>query len=618
MRKVIAAAALAAALLVAPDLRAQRSLRWTSVEVDARLEADGRLRVQERQSYVFDGDWNGGERTFRLESGQELELHSVSRVDPTTGAEMPLERGGLERVDQYDFTDSKTLRWRSRLPEDPPFEGERITYVLDYTLANILVRRGEGYLLDHEFLFSDRAGPIERFTLDLDIDEAWRADEPKVHREITDVGPGEKALVRIPLEYVGVGAPAARPDRTPRRVAVLGLIAAGALLAWIAFASRENRLGRFDPLPRIDRGWIEQHLLPIRAETVGAAWDGEVKQSEVAALLARLVAEKKVETETVGEPDKPELRMDLKVPREQFSGYERALVDGFFFEGDSTGTAAIREHYESSGFDPVALIKGDVTREADALLPGEKSRGIAGCVGTLFFFVLLGFAIFMMPEERRVVGFVAGGVSFVLFAIACSIGKRWESRPDFGRRHALWMLVPWALLLLAVAGVSMAEPPLVAEVLFAAAAVAGIATSAGVASSKQSRTAIEFRRKLAAVRSFFMEELARPAPALEDAWFPYVLAFGLAKQAESWFQAFGGASRGAGAIVHSTSSSSSSGSQGSGWSGGGGSFGGAGASGTWVAAATGVAAGVAAPSSSSSGGGGGGGGSSGGGGGGGW
>jgi hypothetical protein len=351
---------------------------------------------------------------------------------------------------------------------------------------------------------------------------------------------------------------------------------------------------------------------------VGAAWDHKVTQSEVAAMLARLVAEKKIATKTIGTAD-PELHMELLVSREELSGYERELVDKFFFSGNTTNTEAIRSHYEGTGLDPAALIRTAVTSDADSLLGGgARTRGILGCVGTIVFFALLGIAVIAIPSERNALGFITAGALFVLFATACGIANYWNSRADFRRKEALWMLLPWALMAATVFILLSFDPPFFVEILFALAAMSAIATSVTVAASKRSREAIDFRRKLAAVRSYFRRQLASPRPELEDSWFPYVLAFGLGTEAEKWFTAFGGASAssGVGAIAHSTSSSSSGSS--SGWTGGGGGFGGAGASGAWVAAASGMAAGVAAPSSSSSGGGSSGGGSSGGGGGGGW
>jgi hypothetical protein len=139
--------------------------------------------------------------------------------------------------------------------------------------------------------------------------------------------------------------------------------------------------------------------------------------------------------------------------------------------------------------------------------------------------------------------------------------------------------------------------------------------------TRQSADRIERRRHLVRARRWLAAELRKPAPGLEDAWVPYLVAFGLASEMDRWFRAFGGAARAGVPSSRSTwSGGGSGGSTGGGWSGGGGAFGGAGATASWALAATTMSAGVASASSGSSGGGGGGGGgsSSGGGGGGGW
>jgi len=47
---------------------AQRELHWDRHDVEARLDAAGRLRVTETHAMVFTGDWNGGERKFNRSS----------------------------------------------------------------------------------------------------------------------------------------------------------------------------------------------------------------------------------------------------------------------------------------------------------------------------------------------------------------------------------------------------------------------------------------------------------------------------------------------------------------------------------------------------------------------
>ena len=140
--------------------------------------------------------------------------------------------------------------------------------------------------------------------------------------------------------------------------------------------------------------------------------------------------------------------------------------------------------------------------------------------------------------------------------------------------------------------------------------------------SRQSAERIALRKRLAAARAFFREELAKPSPQLNDAWFPYLIAFGLGRHIDKWFRAFGGSASTPAMASSMLSGSSSSSGGGNSWTGfgGGGGFSGAGSSASFAAAVGGMAASVPSPSSSSSGGGGGGGGggSSGGGGGGGW
>jgi len=70
----------------APEAAAQpKTLRWTRVAVAAHLDAEGRLHVEERQSIVFNGDWNGAERDFPVSSDHEFNLDRVSRIDKSDG-----------------------------------------------------------------------------------------------------------------------------------------------------------------------------------------------------------------------------------------------------------------------------------------------------------------------------------------------------------------------------------------------------------------------------------------------------------------------------------------------------------------------------------------------------
>ncbi|HYO77936.1 MAG TPA: DUF2207 domain-containing protein, partial [Thermoanaerobaculia bacterium] len=205
-----------------------RTLHWKSFDVDARLDRDGNLHVSETQRMVFDGDWNGGERDFYTSGNQELEIHRIVRLDGTR--EVPLAEGDLEQVDQWQLTTGDVARWRSRLPSDPPFANQELTYRLDYTIRKLLLvdDTGKQFMLDHDFGLPERtAGAIERFTVRLTFDPVWRAEPVTIVRENNQ--PGEPVKVDIPLTYPAGMFPAGvdRPIAAWIPLAVLALFAIG-------------------------------------------------------------------------------------------------------------------------------------------------------------------------------------------------------------------------------------------------------------------------------------------------------------------------------------------------------------------------------------------------------
>src|SRR5690349_8246148 len=151
-RRALSALGLLCALGAARGVAA-KELFWRAFEVRARIDAAGALHVRERQDILFDGDWNGGYRGFRIRAMQKLDFERLLRIDPESGREVPVAPGDLSQVDQYKFVDPTTVRWRSRLPSDPLFDRRQIDYVLEYRLTNVIRRVGDAYLLDHDFAF---------------------------------------------------------------------------------------------------------------------------------------------------------------------------------------------------------------------------------------------------------------------------------------------------------------------------------------------------------------------------------------------------------------------------------------------------------------------------------
>lgn len=623
----------------------ERSLHWEALEVRARLEADGRLRITERHAIVFDGAWNGGERRFRIAPGQNLEFGGIARVE--SGIPRLLRAGSVSHLalDQYAFFETHLLRWRSRRPSDPPFRDRTIVYDISYALTGVVYREGETFLLEHDFAFPERDGRIESFSLDLEIDPAWSVEQPlAMPVTLGALEPGESHVVSIrmgrasevPPVFVQDGPPAANPATTdftsgdevfafstppaalPVRLGALAAFFVVAWLGWKRFHEFERARGRFEPLPQVNRFWLDRNIFVHRPEVVGAAWDGSTGSAEVAALIAVMCAEGKMETE-----EGSELRLRLMVPRESLSPYERGFVERFFPEGDVTSPSILRKEYASSGFDPAAAIRGSLEQAAKPLVgSGGSTARVIGCVA----FALLGAFLFGSIGSMLVGVFFGsrlapiGALMILAAALSVALASMYRGMADPDR-------VPWYV---AVPGVGVAViGALVAQTLAALAFVLSVSLLVLFGGFQKARTRrtgeqLQTLRAFHAARRYFRDLLDRNDPQLEPSWLPYMIAFDLSREVDRWSVSAPGRLPG----HRSMSGSSSSGSSPStaAFASGGGRFGGAGASGGWATAVSAMASSIASPSSGSSGSsggggrssGGGGGGRSGGGGGGGW
>jgi uncharacterized membrane protein YgcG len=609
-------------LALSPVAADARSLHWEALEVTARLDAEGRLHVRESQTMVFTGSWNGGERTFRIGGEQEVDLHSLVRVDPAGGAAIRLQRGSLGNVDRYDWHRRSVLRWRSRLPSDPPFDNTAITYILDYTLSGVLQGRLGAYYLDHDFAFPDRVGTIRRFVLDLEIDPIWKPEgELPTHLERENLLPGQSVVLTQKLRYLGSGRPGGVFFALPIGLRLLAVV--GALVVVVALAVRfhrfERKQGRYerpDIPPEPDRPWIEANLLSLRPEEVGAIWDQTIGRPEVAAVLARLVSEGRLSSrvEKRGKRKKDVLHLELLDSSDPLAGYERELIDKLFFDGRTeASTEAVREHYKGEGFSPTSAIRDGLEKRLREL-PGFR-RKIPAPKAWPGGLLLLGFlacvAIEFLTRGEQIAPLIANLVLATLpAAIVGYIGVfRYRKKPENLRAASLVFVVPLGLILSGlylplVLGRLLLPPSPGLRLSYAGSSallLLGLVFAKSFfdnARTRDTRQGVRRRALLAAVRRHFQAELGRPEPRLDDDWFPYLLALGLSKEVDRWSVAHAGGSH----LSTTGTGAFTAGSPGSGWTGGGGSFGGAGAAATWAAAASGLAAGVASPSSSSGGG----------------
>jgi uncharacterized membrane protein YgcG len=608
-----------------------KELHWEALEVDAVLESDGTVAISELQRMVFTGDWNGGERAFRLFAGQEVDLRRIVRIDPATGVERELERGDLDDVDHWDWSSSSVVRWRSRRPEDPPFDRTRIDYRLDYRLTGALLPAGERrFRLDHDYAFAQREGVIEHATVRLRLRPGWRAlSELPPSWEKRNLPPGEGFVARVELEFTGEVPPsrAVAPRLSPAaRWAAVGVYLGGVAYFLVLLVWRERALGRFGGArgAPVDRAWLEANVLSLAPEVVGAAWDRNVGSAEVAALLARLTSEGKLASEVRSAGKwifrREDLHLKLLVDRGTLTDYERALIDGLFGASDTTDTQSVKERYRGTGFDPAAKIRSGIEARLGRLrgfaVGSPKPSWRPTALLLLGGLATLAAAFLATPSQRGwVFGILVGfTVPWAIFGlIGALVGQGRVHRPT---APAVFIAISVALLGAGLWGVASLPGPTGMHLAGGLLWALGLTRATfNLVTTRESPESLARRRELLRAREYFERELRRSTPELEDRWFPYLLAFGLAPDVDRWFRRFGGAAA-AGRTSSPSTFGGGSGSSGGGWSGGGGAFGGGGASSSWALAATAMSAGVASPSSSSSGGGGGG--SSGGGGGGGW
>ena len=601
----------------------------------AHLEADGRLVVTETQAIVFTGDWNGGERTFNIRPRQQLLVTGVYREGPGGWARLTQD-SSLDDVDDYGWAGDETIRWRSRLPSDPPFSGATIRYRIDYELSGILLKDGDQYRLDHDFVFPDRAGAISQFELRLTFDPAWQP--LSAVRPVYTAGPlapGAGFVLDTPLGFSGVESPSARDVRAAAGDRRRGDADPGPHPRGRAVVLRPRALvGRFAPLTTaIDEAWLAEHIFKYPAEVVAAAWDENVGTAEVTSLIARMVDDGKLRSSIgKGTAKSVEMTLHLLVDRASLQGHERVLVDKLFVDGGTvTSTKIVREHYKKTGFTPSAEIEPQLKAAVDAMLPTGRSPWRAPLIAPLL--MALGVSLIAWQWFKGYPGaFALTMPMLVLTAVGWGAGYKFRGYLHWGMREALLCLLPVfaigvgaSIYLWFYAGTGRIELPPLTVIGVVAVTLACIHSAINALKSRRHRAAIAFRKALTAGRAYFIDELGKDEPALRDDWYPWLLAFELTPQMDAWSTARAGSeSRPHGRSGLSTGSSSAASVAGGTWTGfGGGRSGGAGGGASWQTAVSGMAAGVSAPSSSSSSGGssGGGsssGGSSGGGGGGGW
>src|SRR6202035_3948153 len=232
----------------------------------------------------------------------------------------------------------------------------------------------------------------------------------------------------------------------------------------------------------------------------------------------------------------------------------------FFAGREETATELVRKHYRRSGFDPAALIE-----------PGIKGRlhkhpGLAGqtrAPSRLRTLVLLlaGFALLALEVARSWdQGLVLRALQFVcvpfFYVPGLLAAVAWRKRTEHLNLASLTFLLPG--LAIAGAGAFLAcfddwfrgvsffiQSGPAGNLALAVFPLAAFSSLLNNACSRETPATIRKRQLLLLARRHLARELESRQPALRDEWFPYLLAFGLERDVDRWFHAFGTAAGGA-------------------------------------------------------------------------
>lgn len=392
------------ALAVVAPLSAEKKLDWDYIHVDALLKNDGTLLVQETQGIRFNGDWNGAYRYYDVGWGQKFEFISLEKKD-SSGNWTPLQQGNTDLVDHFSYDKvQKNIRWRSRNVEDPPFEDELIEYRITVLYSGI-IQSGfvDGYSLDHDFAFADRAGDVRKMSVSLKWESDWQEKSgTPMPVEFTDsLEPGEKMIVRSDFSFNGdpsVFPPSPWARLGTRILIFLSAVLVLALIQYILYIYNRKK-GVFAEPKRFEK-WEDVNATLEGLSAVDVAILAE--EGKAPTWMSQLMMEGKLKVTTSGES----LILEKMVSDSEFSEMDQRIIKDLFVDGKKKVTADdIKDYYrkKKSSFNLGNNIESEYSKrliDMGILEGNEASRKITefifGNITKLSIFVPLLFISFFV------------------------------------------------------------------------------------------------------------------------------------------------------------------------------------------------------------------------------
>jgi hypothetical protein len=372
---------------------------WKSIVVRYDLATNGTLHMTERADVEIDPATSSVERTYWSDGEQVVTINRITRIDPQTGKEHPLTRGGLDAADRFETPWPGHVKWSVR-------EVTTATYVIEATISDAVIpawslprgrlSRDTTGLLGHprERLASllpvwreALKNPRRRYLLDVQFDmppasEAgtevqlqlnWGDDWQPVHTITSDTiarrsesdssNPTSFRLTHL-FDFKGSGPPPTGVDVRRHGLQMLAIVGFpfACLLLWLLFVLRELfRGGRGGE--DVDENALQTTLFNEAPEVVAARWSGQVKPPRIEAFLRRLERQRKlaITVEPAKSEDEDDLvTLRLLVPKEELGPYERAGIDALIPDGWETTSEAIRKRH-GDDFDPVDTLQNELT-----------------------------------------------------------------------------------------------------------------------------------------------------------------------------------------------------------------------------------------------------------------
>lgn len=612
-----------------------KSIRFDYVEVDALLNKEGHLEVKENQAMYFNGEWNGGYREFRVEGKQKVIVHGIDRTT-TVGILEPLKRGNINKKFHYQFRNNK-LKWRNRLPYEPPFNNIFRRYIIKYTIKNVIQHNKQDVFLNHQFLFK-RDSPIKTVKVKLTIDPFWESEKGVYEFTAENVAAKNTFLKKVRLgdvknkkfkKFLYISAGPTNPIGW-EAISVFILIFIGYIFFRYKMLYRhEEKNGRFaalTPHDQINAEWIEKNVLIHKPEIAAALWDERTCAHELSALMTSLHVRGYIkisfEEEGFWMFKHPTFVLEKLKPFDDLEEYERKILKGLFIKDLNRITQSELKTYYRFGFVkffPIQILSygiDEFINERGGLRDKQTPNLSVLLTLSLGFLAFIGFlSIFLFDTNYKTVAILGMTVFFALApTIPMVILSFFQARQILHPEKSIWVIPLYACVPFCLFATFLYKSHIPMGfghwlyVLFTSMFMADIVFLFGT--NRNSKVKLDVRQKLASAYLYFKEELKEKKPNLKDEWLPYLIGFGLEKNLARWDIQYGSTYHYVGSTNNNVGSSQPS------WTGGGGDFAGAGVSGSWATSLGQI--GSSASSSGSGGSSGGGSGSSGGGGGGGW